>query len=253
MTESEHRELGANASRASCRRATAEDVTAICELARELKRSHHDAWPNLFAADSDAASDEPHWRHSVLAAGNAAFVAEADSRVVGFITVSVADETHSLMQAMRYARVNSVCVAPDARSAGIGRRLMSTAEQWSAAQGATDVRLMVYEFNADAIRLYELLGYSTRSRSMGRRIGKDRVVHSVNNDQADRCVDFILSADGTYGFKEFRRDPEDQGAWTLTAHDRSGVHLRYEDALAAALEKVVWLAGARSFDKGAKW
>jgi hypothetical protein len=75
-------------------------------------------------------------------------------------------------------------------------------------------------------------------------MSQDRVVHSVNNDVADRCVDFIVRPDATYVYKEFRRDPEDQRGWFLTAFDQSGVYARYEDALAAALNKVVWLKEA---------
>lgn len=72
----------------------------------------------------------------------------------------------------------------------------------------------------------------------------DRVVNSVNNEYADRCVDFILRADGTYASKEFRRDPEDQGAWFMTSFDKDGVYARYVDAFDVALSTVVWLSDA---------
>jgi hypothetical protein len=73
---------------------------------------------------------------------------------------------------------------------------------------------------------------------------KDSVLHSVNNEYADRCVDFFVRTDGTFGYKEFRRDPEDQGVWFITAFDRTGVYARYEDALQSALLQVVWLSEA---------
>jgi hypothetical protein len=75
-------------------------------------------------------------------------------------------------------------------------------------------------------------------------VSMDRVVHSVNNDVADRCVDFILRPDGSHVFKEFRRDPEDQRGWFLTSFDESSVFARYEDAVDAAVNKVVWLKEA---------
>ena len=73
---------------------------------------------------------------------------------------------------------------------------------------------------------------------------KDRVVNSVNNEYADRCVDFFVRGDGSYGFKEFRRDPEYQGAWFVTAFDQTGVFPKYEDALKTALMRVSWLTEA---------
>ena len=73
---------------------------------------------------------------------------------------------------------------------------------------------------------------------------KDRVVNSVNNEFADRCVDFFVRANGSFGYKEFRRDPEDQGAWFITAFDERGVYARYEDALESAKARVAWLSEA---------
>jgi len=155
-----------------CRRATVEDLPAICELARELNRSHHAAWPAIFAPDSGASHDELHWRQSVLGSANASFVAELESQVVGFITLSVIHEDHILVQPGRYARINSVCVAPTARGVGIGSRLVAVAEEWSVAQGASDLRLVVYEFNASAVRLYRELGFTVRSLAMGKPLAR---------------------------------------------------------------------------------
>jgi hypothetical protein len=50
---------------------------------------------------------------------------------------------------------------------------------------------------------------------MSKRIDKSwRVFASVENGEHDRCADFFLRPDGTYGFEEFRRDAEDAGEWT---------------------------------------
>ncbi|TDM08945.1 MAG: hypothetical protein C4K60_06180 [Ideonella sp. MAG2] len=75
---------------------------------------------------------------------------------------------HTLLQPVRYARINSVCVVEAARGQGIGRGLMRHAEQWAHGQGATDIRLTVWTFNAAAQGLYEALGYAPRSLNMGK-------------------------------------------------------------------------------------
>jgi hypothetical protein len=75
-------------------------------------------------------------------------------------------------------------------------------------------------------------------------MNKPVIVGSINNESADRCVDFFVNADGSFGYKEFRRDPEDQGAWFLTAFDERAVFASYEDALEAAVGRVVWLGDA---------
>jgi hypothetical protein len=68
-----------------------------------------------------------------------------------------------------------------------------------------------------------------------------KVIASPSTPSVDRCVDIFARPDGTFGFEEFRRDPEDMGAWTPVAYF-SG--LRYDtkdEAVAAARESVRWL------------
>jgi hypothetical protein len=73
-------------------------------------------------------------------------------------------------------------------------------------------------------------------------VPRDRPVVLESFEDADgfRCVDIFKRSDGTFGFKEFRRDPEDSGRWTLVA-DYS--HLSYpieSKALDAAAQEVAW-------------
>jgi hypothetical protein len=77
---------------------------------------------------------------------------------------------------------------------------------------------------------------------MSQRIQKDWVVlASLENEEHDRCVDLFQRADGSFGFEEFRRDPEDAGAWTpVQFYARKSFPSR-DDALAAAKQAVPWL------------
>jgi hypothetical protein len=68
-----------------------------------------------------------------------------------------------------------------------------------------------------------------------------RVIRSLHNDDVDRCVDIIRREDGTFGFKEFRRDPEDRGGWTLVGYNPRKVYATAEEAIDAARAAVVWL------------
>jgi len=77
---------------------------------------------------------------------------------------------------------------------------------------------------------------------MSRRIDKSWVVfNSIETDDGTRCVDLFFRPDGTYGFEEFRRDPEDAGAWTPVQYFSGAVFASKEEALAAAAKAVVWL------------
>ena len=68
-----------------------------------------------------------------------------------------------------------------------------------------------------------------------------RVVMSLHNEAVDRCIDIIANGDGSFGLKEFRRDPEDRGGWTLLAYNPSAVFVTQAEAIAAARAAVAWL------------
>lgn len=57
------------------------------------------------------------------------------------------------------AWVYYLAVAPDRRTAGLGRAMMAAAEDWLRAKGAPRLNLMVRADNAEARGFYESLGY----------------------------------------------------------------------------------------------
>jgi hypothetical protein len=81
-----------------------------------------------------------------------------------------------------------------------------------------------------------------KGRLMSKRIDKSWLVFSsVENLEHNRCVDLFSRPDGTFGFDEFRRDPEDGGEWTPLQF-YSGVSYRSPDeALNEAKTFVPWL------------
>jgi hypothetical protein len=68
-----------------------------------------------------------------------------------------------------------------------------------------------------------------------------RVVASFENPERDHCIDLFVRVDGTFGFEEYRRDPEDGRGWFSLHHYSHLVFDTQEDALAQAKAKVVWM------------
>ena len=68
-----------------------------------------------------------------------------------------------------------------------------------------------------------------------------KVLDSPSTVAVDRCVDIFARPDGTFGFEEFRRDPEDMGAWTPVAYYSGRAFATEQEALAAARSAVPWL------------
>jgi hypothetical protein len=78
-----------------------------------------------------------------------------------------------------------------------------------------------------------------------RLVRKVQVVTSLEDAHGSRCVDILQTEDGRFVFKEFRRDPEDAGRWTLVA-DYSETSFPTKDAaLSAAAVTLPWF-GAMS-------
>jgi hypothetical protein len=67
------------------------------------------------------------------------------------------------------------------------------------------------------------------------------VLSSPSTAAVDRCVDIFRRPDGTFGFEEFRRDPEDMGSWTPIAYYSVREFRTEDDATATARSAVPWL------------
>ena len=68
------------------------------------------------------------------------------------------------------------------------------------------------------------------------------VVASPSTLAVDRCVDIFRRPDDTFGFEEFRRDPEDMGHWTPVAYYSGREFATEAEAIAAARDAVPWLS-----------
>lgn len=68
------------------------------------------------------------------------------------------------------------------------------------------------------------------------------VLASHQTPEADRCVDVFSRPDGTFGFEEFRRDPEDMGTWTPISYYSRDEYPTADAAQIAAQQAVPWLS-----------
>ena len=122
------------------RSATQTDYAAFATLFREL------------ALDDPAPSVE-RWTSGIA---NDTLISERDGLVDGYVTFyALRDAGH----------VRNLVVAPAARNAGIGVRLMRAAADALRARGVSEWRLNVKRDNATAIKLYEGLGMRVEHRS----------------------------------------------------------------------------------------
>ena len=67
------------------------------------------------------------------------------------------------------------------------------------------------------------------------------VMASLENGDGTRCVDIFLRPNGTFGFEEYRRDPEDPRGWSGAAGFAGRVFDDQKAARFAAGNAVQWL------------
>jgi len=73
---------------------------------------------------------------------------------------------------------------------------------------------------------------------------KNTVIRSINLDGECICVDIFQRSDGSFGFDEFRRDPEDPDGWYNIGHYSQLAFDSGDQALASAEKSVAWLSDA---------
>ncbi|NJD89068.1 MAG: hypothetical protein FIB05_13795 [Betaproteobacteria bacterium] len=70
----------------------------------------------------------------------------------------------------------------------------------------------------------------------------NRILSSHDSPGADRCVDVFVRDDGSFGFEEYRRDPEDLRGWQcLNRYGRLAFPTEAE-AREAAKSAVPWMS-----------
>ena len=68
-----------------------------------------------------------------------------------------------------------------------------------------------------------------------------KVLQSVENDIEDRCVDFFVRTNGTFGFEEYRRDREDDVGWKKMGQYSGTKFSSMEAAKESARYLIGWL------------
>lgn len=67
------------------------------------------------------------------------------------------------------------------------------------------------------------------------------VIRSFEDDSGMQCLDIAQHDEDRFTFKVFRKDPEDEGKWTLVADYSQTVYPSERDAYQAACDKLPWL------------
>ncbi len=73
---------------------------------------------------------------------------------------------------------------------------------------------------------------------------ENKVIRSINLPGDHVCVDIFQRPDGSFGFDEYRRDPEDGRGWFSIGHHGAERFESVEAAIATAKKRISWLEDA---------
>ena len=66
------------------------------------------------------------------------------------------------------------------------------------------------------------------------------VINSINNDNNNLCIDFFIRKNKTFGYQEYRKDPENISEWYRIGYYDYKVFLNKDDAYQDAKKTIVW-------------
>jgi ribosomal protein S18 acetylase RimI-like enzyme len=151
------------------RAATEKDAEDLSRLLIEVNDLHADALPQIYRRVEANGPTADFLRGQIAADGNYFFIAERAGEVVGYTSLRLHQAASvPVLVPRRSIAIDTVVVSRAYRRLGIGEALVRRAHAWAAEQGIDQVELVVAEFNAAAIGLYEKLGYATVWRRMWR-------------------------------------------------------------------------------------
>jgi ribosomal protein S18 acetylase RimI-like enzyme len=120
------------------------------------------------------------WYRRLLAAGGVYLTAVDDrSCLTGYVMIGVEDGPDDTFDVKGgVAEVVTLVVTRGLRSTGVGRALLSAAEDFARSRGLDTVKIAVMRGNARARRFYEANGYSVGEEVLYRDLGDDRSFES---------------------------------------------------------------------------
>ena len=140
------------------RKLTEFDYDMAVELYKELDEVHVQARPDCFVPrDKDEIYPKDAFVHNLSHPGVLQLGAFENEQLVGVVRASLWEES-GMVKDVKTVCLDDLYVLPATRRKGIATRLFAEVESWAKEQGAIRLDLHTWDFNKDAIAMYQAMG-----------------------------------------------------------------------------------------------
>lgn len=151
------------------REAIGSDYEALCHLFDQADEFHRKRMPQFFRKPEGECRDSDYVENLMADANAGLFVAQLKERLVGLICCFMRETPDiPILVPRKYIYIENLVVDKNHRRKGIGKALLEQAHSWAIENEINEIELNVWQFNDDAIRLYEKMGYKTTMLRMNK-------------------------------------------------------------------------------------
>lgn len=150
------------------RNLTDADYTAVLKLYEELDRIHYEARPDYFGKRECSYPKDAY--DEVLADAETLMLGAFEGeKILGTVRATLWNKS-GMIEGIKNVCLDNIYILPEARRKGIAKALFATVEDWSRQQGAVRLDLHVWDFNKDALALYETMGMGYQRHVMEKKL-----------------------------------------------------------------------------------
>ena len=140
------------------RKLSEHDYDMVIELYKELDEMHVQARPDYFVhRDKDKIYPKDAFIHNLAYPGGLELGAFENEQLIGIVRATLWEES-GMVKDVKTVCLDDIYVLPTDRRKGVATKLFAEVELWAKEQGAIRLDLHTWDFNKNAIAMYQAMG-----------------------------------------------------------------------------------------------